>query len=156
MALIDYLTSFGLWNWIFIGIVLFALETVVPGVHFLWFGLAAIIVALLGYALEAAGLGAAFTWPWQLVAFAIIAVNTVFLVKRYARPESAESDVPQLNVRAAQYIGRVVTVEEAIRGGRGKVRVGDTVWGANGEDAPVGTEVRVTGVDGISLVVSNM
>ena len=79
---------------------------------------------------------------------------TVFVARRFARPDSAPSDAPNLNVRGAQYVGRMVTVEEPIRGGRGKVRVGDTVWQAEGADAPAGTRVKVTGVRNTVLVVS--
>jgi membrane protein implicated in regulation of membrane protease activity len=58
-------------------------------------------------------------------------------------------------LRAAQYVGRVVTVEEPIAGGRGKVRVGDTVWSAQGSDAPLGARVRVTGTNGCVLLVEH-
>ena len=58
-------------------------------------------------------------------------------------------------MRGAQYIGRIVIVEEAIRNGRGKVRVGDTIWAAEGEDAATGAKVEVTGVNGTVLVVVN-
>jgi membrane protein implicated in regulation of membrane protease activity len=77
----------------------------------------------------------------------------VFLVRRYARPDATLSDLPDLNVRGAQYIGRTVTVEEPIRSGRGKVRVGDTVWQAEGADSAAGSRVRVTSVNGTVLVV---
>jgi membrane protein implicated in regulation of membrane protease activity len=62
--------------------------------------------------------------------------------------------VPELNIRGSQYVGRTVTVEVAISNGRGKVRVGDTMWTAEGPDTPVGTRVKVTGVNGTVLVVS--
>jgi membrane protein implicated in regulation of membrane protease activity len=44
-------------------------------------------------------------------------------------------------------------VEQAIENGRGKVRVGDTLWSAEGPDAPAGTRVTVTGTRGTVLVV---
>ena len=140
------LSTLGPWNWLILAAALFMLETVVPGVHFLWFGLAAVIVGGLAIA-------TGFGFPWQLVAFALISVATVFWVRRYATPEAARSDLPDLNVRGAQYIGRKVVVEDAIVNGRGKVRVGDTLWGAQGEDAPKGAQVEVTGVNGTMLVV---
>jgi membrane protein implicated in regulation of membrane protease activity len=150
---IDFLIGLGFWNWFFLAILLFALETIIPGVHFLWFGLAAAMVGLLVVLLAGAGVGASFTWPLQLVLFAVISVATVFWVKRYAKPDMSRSDEPDLNVRGAQYIGRRVTVEEAIVSGRGKVRVGDTIWPAQGEDAAKGSLVQVVGVNGTVLVV---
>jgi membrane protein implicated in regulation of membrane protease activity len=44
-------------------------------------------------------------------------------------------------------------VEEAIENGRGKVRVGDSVWQADGPDVPAGSRVKVTGARGTVLVV---
>lgn len=146
MSLVSLFAGFGPWNWFILAVLLFALETVVPGVHFVWFGVAAILVGLLALAIG-------FAWQWQLIAFAVIAVAAVFLVRRYARPDNALSDLPDLNIRGAQYIGRTVTVEEAIRGGRGRVRVGDTLWQAEGEDVAVGERVRVKSANGTVLVV---
>lgn len=88
-----------------------------------------------------------------MITFAIISCISVFLVRRYAAPDVAASDEPELNVRAAQYVGRVVMVEEAIANGRGKVRIGDTLWNAQGSDAAQGTRVKVTGTNGSVLLV---
>lgn len=146
MSIVNLLAPFGAWNWLLLALALFSLEAVVPGVHFIWFGVAAILVGLLG-------LATGFAWQWQLVAFAVLSVATVFVARRYARADSAPSDTPDLNVRGQQYVGRLVTVEEAIRGGRGKVRVGDTLWQAEGADAAAGARVKVMGVRDTILVV---
>jgi inner membrane protein len=148
MRLMDFLASLGAWNWFIVAVILFVLETIVPGVHFIWFGLAAAIVGILGLAVDIA-------WEWQLILFAVVSCITVFMARRFASPSVSRSDEPDLNVRAAQYVGRVVTVEEPIAGGRGKVRVGDTVWSAQGSDAPRGARVRVTGTNGCVLVVEH-
>ena len=140
------LYTLGPWNWFILAVVLFILETMIPGVHFLWFGLAAVVVGFLALVIGVA-------WPWQVLAFGLISVLAVFWVRKYARPDMAISDLPDLNVRGQQYIGRFLVVEEAIECGRGKVRVGDTLWFAEGLDAPVGTNVRVTGARGTVLVV---
>ena len=142
----NLITQFGAWLWFALASLLIVLETLVPGVHFLWFGMAAGVVGVLALVVP-------IDWPWQIIAFALISVASVFWVRRYACADAVDSDEPELNVRAAQYIGRNVEVVDAIRNGRGKVRIGDTVWVAEGEDVPQGTEVRVTGVNGTVLVV---
>ena len=124
-SLVSFLAGFGAWNWFILGAVLFTLETFLPGVHFLWFGIAAILVGALA-------LSTGVTWPWQVIAFAVLAVATVFWVRRYVRPDMAVSDLPDLNARGQQYVGRSLLVEQAIQNGRGKVRVGDTLWQAEG------------------------
>ncbi len=143
------IAQFGPWLWFALAVILLLLESIVPGVHFIWFGLSAAIVGIIALAIPIA-------WEWQLIAFALVALATVFWVKQKSREESSKSDVPDLNVRGAQYIGRIVSIEDAIVNGRGKVRIGDTVWIAEGEDDPKGTRVKVTGVDGTVLVVSRI
>ncbi len=77
----------------------------------------------------------------------------MFWVRKYARPDVAISDLPDLNERGHQYIGRSLVVEQAIQNGRGKVRVGDGIWAVEGPDAPAGARVTVVGAKGPVLVV---
>jgi inner membrane protein len=145
-GLLAYFVGFGVWNWFILAVLLFVLEFALPGVHSLWFGMAAVVVGLLA-------LATGLTWPYQVIAFGIIAVLTVFAVRRYVRPDVSKSDLPDLNERALQYVGRSLVVEAAIENGRGKVRVGDSVWQAEGPDVPAGSRVKVTGARGTVLVV---
>jgi membrane protein implicated in regulation of membrane protease activity len=140
------LYSLGPWNWFILAVILLTLETMIPGVHFLWFGLAAVIIGFLGVT-------TGIVWQWQVLAFAVLSVAAVFWVRKYARPDIAISDQPDLNVRGQQYIGRSLVVEQAIQNGRGKVRLGDTLWAVEGPDTPAGSRVTVTGAKGTVLVV---
>jgi inner membrane protein len=144
--LLAQLYSLGAWNWLIVAVVLLILETVIPGVHFLWFGIAAALIGVLA-------LSTGIVWQWQVLAFVLLSVAVVFWVKRFVRPDVAISDLPDLNVRGQQYVGRSLVVEQAIENGRGRVRVGDTLWSAEGPDAPAGTRVTVTGARGTVLVV---
>jgi membrane protein implicated in regulation of membrane protease activity len=144
--LTELLLSLGAWNWLIAAVVLLILETIVPGVHFLWFGIAAAVVGALAFA-------TGVVWQWQVLAFVLLSVAALFWVKRFARPDLAISDLPDLNVRGQQYVGRSLVVEQAIENGRGRVRVGDTLWSAEGPDAPAGARVTVTGARGTVLVV---
>lgn len=144
--LLALLYGLGAWNWLILALVLLILETIIPGVHLLWFGIAAAVIGALA-------LSTGIVWQWQVLAFVLLSVAVVFWVKRFARPDVAISDLPDLNVRGQQYVGRAVVVEQAIENGRGRVRVGDTLWSAEGPDAPAGTRVTVTGARGTVLVV---
>jgi membrane protein implicated in regulation of membrane protease activity len=144
---IDFLWNLGGWNWFILAVVMLLLESMIPGIHFMWFGMAAV-------ALGAITLFVPMSVPLQLVLFALIAIAMILLARRFWAPQTIKTDVPELNIRGHQYVGRTVTVEEAISNGRGKVRVGDTLWTAEGPDTPVGTKVKVTGVNGTVLVVS--
>jgi membrane protein implicated in regulation of membrane protease activity len=93
-------------------------------------------------------------FEYQLLVFALFAVVSVGLSRVYLRQRPIETDDPTLNRRAEQYVGRTFTLEEPIRNGRGKVRVGDSTWVVEGrQDLPAGGQVRVTGVHGVTLVV---
>jgi len=140
--------SLGPWIWFYLVVVLFLLDMIVPGVHFLWFRIAAVATGLLALATGVA-------WQWQIVAFGASSVAAALWVRRYARPDFVKSDVPDLNARSRQYIGRAFVVAEAIECGRGKVRVGDTLWAAEGPDTPVGTSVTVTDARGTTLLVEH-
>ena len=142
----DFLLNLGPWSWFIVAVAMLALETVVPGVHFMWFGVAALIIGAIALLVP-------LPIAVQLIAFAVIALATILLVRRLWGPETLHTDQPDLNVRAHQYVGRTVTVEEPITSGRGKVRVGDTVWTAEGPDTASGAKVKVTGVNGTVLVV---
>lgn len=148
-AISSLIEHFGPWLWFALAVALLVMESIIPGVHFVWFGLSALIVGVIA-------LSTGLTWEWQLIAFALIAMAAVFWVRNKSREESANPDVRDLNVRGAQYIGRIVVIEDAIVNGRGKVRVGDTVWVAEGEDGPKGANVKVTGTDGTVLVVTRV
>ncbi len=153
--MMELIAPLGPWNWVILAVALFVLETIIPGIHFLWFGLAAmlLVLALLALMQDAPDLVVAFGWQWQVIVFALLAVSTVFFVRRYAA-DPGVSDLPNLNVRGNQYVGSVVTVAEAIQNGRGKVRISDTLWQAQGEDAPVGARVRITAVNGTVMIVA--
>lgn len=144
--MIAFLSGLGPWNWLIFALILYALEAIVPGVNLVWFGTAALVVGMLVFA-------TGITWPWQLVIFAAISICTAFAVRKFARSRTHVSDVPDLNVRGHQYIGREFVVAEAIKGGRGRIRVGDTLWQAEGEDLPAGTRVRVKSVNDAVLMV---
>ncbi len=148
-ALFDYLIGLGAWNWLVLSVALFILETLVPGVHFVWFGVAATAVGVMALSVDIA-------WQWQLVLFGVIALSSVLFFRRYARPAQAPSEQPDLNIRGRYYIGRIVSIEEAIVSGRGRARVGDSLWSVEGPDMPAGARAKVVGMNGTVLVVEEI
>ncbi|MBZ9655835.1 NfeD family protein [Phyllobacterium lublinensis] len=140
----------GPWNWIVLGLVLMIFEVAAPGIFFLWFGIAALIVGALAILLgEALGMG----WQIQVVLFLVLSVISVLVGRRLMGATDVVSDEPLLNRRGEQLIGQVVTLEEATVNGRGRARVGDSLWRVTGPDLSAGTRVRITGIDHGTLVV---
>ena len=96
----------------------------------------------------------ALDWRYQLILFAVLSVISVAAGRWWLRRHPMRSDQPALNRRGEQYVGRVFTLEAPIVNGVGKIRVDDTTWKIEGADCPAGTQVRVTGVDGVILRVA--
>jgi len=140
----------GPWNWMALGFVLLALEILLPGVFLLWIGIAALLVGTLSLQLWDM---AFWSWQIQVVVFLILALLSAYLGSRIQAARRDESDQPLLNRRGEQMIGRVATLTEPIRDGRGRIKLDDTMWRVSGPDMPAGARVRVTAVADLELVV---
>ena len=95
--------------------------------------------------------GAPIGWAWRVGGIALLVAD---LVVDHTWSRGIRSSEPDLNRRAHQFVGQLVTVVEAIpREGRGSVRAADTVWAAEGAEAASGARVRITGCKGTVLTV---
>lgn len=148
-SIFDFLASMGPWNWFILALVLFMLETVVPGVHFIWFGVAAVIIGAVASYID-------IPLQWQLISFGALALSSVTLFLLYTRLWPGAADQNVLNDRGSYYVGRVLEIEEAIVGGRGRARVADGLWSVEGPDMPAGVKVRIVGVKGTALLVEEI
>jgi membrane protein implicated in regulation of membrane protease activity len=135
--------------WLAIGLALAAAEMAVPGVFLIWLAGAAIITGLIAW-VAPVGL------PLQIVIFAALAIIAVFAGRRYLRANPVQSADPMLNDRGGQLVGQQVIVTHAIDGGTGRVKHGDTEWLAKGPEAERGTRMRVSGHEGVILVVEHL
>lgn len=134
------------WLWIGAGLVLAALEMVVPGVYLIWLAIAAIVTGVLVLAGEP-------SLPIQIVSFVSLSLIFAFSAKRWLRDKGIESSDPLMNNRAGRLVGQTATVTQAIAHGEGRVRIADGEWLASGPDCPAGTRVRIAGVSGACLTV---
>lgn len=139
--------SFKFAFWAIGALVLFAAEAMAPGAFMLWFGFAAVAMAIV--VLVAPGLG----WLAQAVLFSVLALISVAVYRKWFRGKGRQSDKPLLNRRAEQLVGTVAVLDQATAGGRGRVKIDDAFWTVEGPDLPVGTRVRVVAVDGMTLKV---
>lgn len=135
------------WLWLTVGVLLAVIEVFAPGFFFLWLGIGAVLTAAIGW------LAPALPWQAQFLAFAALALLSVLGWFAWRRRVAASAPLSRLNRRAAQQLGAVGPLVEALQGGRGRVRLGDTTWPVIGPDLPVGTRVRVARVDNDRLVV---
>jgi hypothetical protein len=140
-SLLDFARGLQWWHWWIAAAVLAVFETFIPGAVAIWFAAAAVVIG-------AVLLVVPIPWQLQLILFGALGVAAIFIYRRYRGVQDLASDQPLLNQRASQYVGQTFTLTEALSGGNGKIRVGDSVWLVKGADLPEGARVRVIGVRG--------
>ena len=133
--------------WGGLALVLIAAETFAPGVFMLWLGLAAAVVFVLLLVFpDLPPIG-------QAIAFVALGFAAIVVYVRFFRHKELPSDQPLLNRRGQQLVGQVFVLDQAIVDGRGRLKIGDAFWTAEGEDLPQGTRVRVVSANNMSLQV---
>jgi membrane protein implicated in regulation of membrane protease activity len=145
--MMDFIATLGPWKWIILGAILLGLELAAPGAFMMWLGLSAILVGVLSF------LWSDLSWQWQGVAFAVFAVASIPLWRRFAHNVEPAEERPFLNRRTEEMVGKTFTLDKPIVDGAGTIRVGDTVWRVSGPDCGAGSRVRIARVDGANLVV---
>ena len=136
------------WHWFILAAIFAGIEMLTPGFFFIWLGGAALLLGLI--TLVISGMG----WELQLILFAVFAAASVFGWYKFGRKVTIATDDATLNRRGESLVGRTGALVEPIVNGRGRVKIDDSVWSAEGdEDAPIGAKVLVTGVHGAVLTV---
>jgi membrane protein implicated in regulation of membrane protease activity len=134
--------------WAAFALLLFAAEALAPGAFMLWLGLAAAAVFLI-VLLSPVNVPVLV----QAAAFVLLGFASIQAYRKWFRGRERQSDQPALNRRTAALVGRVVPLERAIVGGRGRVQIADAFWEVAGPDLPAGAEVRIVGGDAMTLQV---
>lgn len=107
----------------------------------------------------AAGLVAIAAWlgldslSLQILLFGALSAG-ITLVWYRRRPKALTPEAPRVNVGRSRWVGREFVLPDGLVGGRARVALDDTTWSVTGPDLPPGTRVRVTWVDGTTLVVA--
>ena len=142
--ILHWINELGGWSWIIFGLALLCLEILAPGILFLWFGAAALIIGLITLLVWGPG---AEIWVWQVqvIGFLVLSLVLAYAGRSWLARNEVTTDQPLLNDRIAQLVGRTATLEQPISNGVGQLRLGDTLWRVQGPDLPAGTQVRVLG-----------
>ncbi|EIJ41916.1 membrane protein implicated in regulation of membrane protease activity [Beggiatoa alba B18LD] len=135
------------WYWWIFAIVLGILEVLAPTAVFIWSAIAAVMMGIVVLFIPYIGI------EIQLIAFSVLSILSVWLGRSFLVKYPTQTDKPLLNQRGSEYVGRVFSVIEPISDGVGKVRIGDSYWRVEGADCPVGTKVKVIGIEGVKLRV---
>lgn len=146
MEVMGFLAEYGAWSWIVAGLILLALELVVPGGYLVWTGVAGILTGLITLVQQP-------PWPVQWLTFGILSLVSIVAWIRISRNRQEESDRPLLNERTQQFVGQEAVLDQPLINGFGRMALGDTVWRVSGPDLPAGQRVRIVGANGNVLRV---
>ena len=138
--------SYPYWVWLIGGLVLCALETIVPGAFLIWIGAAGLLVGAID-----------FFYPMPFEAQSLVFAGSAAVLALVGRrvygsvAGVASSPTPS---RAGALVGREFFLDSPIERGFGRIRVGDSVWRVAGPDLPAGDKVRVVAAEnGVDLRV---
>lgn len=136
------------WFWLTLGGLLLAAEMLGTSGYLLWSGIAAVLVGLVEWL-------APFSWTAQGSLFALLTLVCVYLWYRWMRHRERHQQPNSLNQRGNQLIGTHLTLDAPLINGIGHVKLGDSSWRVQADqDLPAGTQVIVTGVEGITLHIT--
>lgn len=136
------------WLWAILAAVLGLAEMHAPGSYLIWIALGAAVTA----AVDAAyGLSITAQLITMIAASSLSCFVGYFVYRQIGR---RQPDAAPLNERNAMLVGAHGVVCSDIIHGQGKVRLGDTVWLAEGPDLPSGTAVIVRSARGARVSVA--
>ncbi len=149
--LTDIFAELTAWHWFGSALILVILEVLLGTSFFLlWVAVSAVIVGVILLMVPV------LIWEYQFLIFAGTAVICLIYWRAHFKNNHSTSDQPNLNRRNEQYVGRVVTLGEPLVNGRGRIQIDDSYWRVEGPDLPVGTAVKIVGVDGVVLRIEKL
>ena len=142
-------------KWLTAGVILAIFELIVPGTYLIWFGFAALVLALITQMMPDLGI------MWQLIWLSVFSVLFAFIGWKVYGWTIFKAVVPEkyrdLNNPIAQLTGKEVKVA-SVKDDKIQITVGDTVWPAV-SDEPVkpGDRVVIVGSDNnVELKIKKM
>ena len=153
MELFSFLDGASPWWWIALGLGLGAVEIMTFSFFLIWPGLAAIAVGALMW------VAPGMSGTMQLLMFAGLSIVLTLMGRWLVLTRKPTSELPGLNNRASQLVGRTAIVLDGFHaGGSGNVEVDGVRWRGRlteGADVPApGSVLQVSGADGMTLVLS--
>ncbi|MCR1836356.1 NfeD family protein [Rodentibacter caecimuris] len=147
----EWLTSWSLWHWLVLGFVLLIAEVIIPGVFLLWWGLAALVTALVQFIFPN------FALTGLAIFYAVLACILSVIWWRYQyNKDNRDQAQSTLNQRDHAMLGKQGTVREIAANGIGRGAFDDTTWRIQGERLMVNELVKVVRVEGITLIVEKV
>lgn len=125
------------WLWFALATLLLALEAFFGSFMFLAVSVAALAVGALNHLFPYVGLEV------QVLFFVVLASGLVWVTRSYLKEREKKFHKLQDVLEHQSYVGREFALISPISDGHSSLNIDGMVWDVRGEDAPVGTKVRV-------------
>ncbi|MGH8372605.1 MAG: NfeD family protein [Gammaproteobacteria bacterium] len=137
---------------VILGLILAAGELFVPASVFLWAGISLVLTALLWWLAPTLSI-IAIVVIWVILSV-ITVLSARWIIKRTGTGGDRVVSPDTPNEYAAQFVGRRVNLKEDSANGNARININGAEWGVKlpGGDLKAGTEIRITGADGIYLI----
>ena len=153
----ELLANLTVWHWLGLGLVLLVIEMTVGTYDLLWVSVAAFLTAVFKVLPLPE---AATTWQGQLIFFAAAGIVLVIIGRTvFASWRKPSETHPTLNKRSESLVGTTGKAVATFVGGKGRVKIGDTIWSAVADtDQTIhdGMTIQVSGADSTVLKVTPM
>ncbi len=150
VGLFDWIEGLSPWWWVALGIAIGAFEMLTMSFFLIWWGIAAVVMAILLVFLPG------MPGEIQVALFAALSVGLTFLGRSWIlKFGDGAAPVTGLNERSSALVGRQARVVEAAGNG-GKVEVDGIPWRAQSAEGAMpapGSYVEIAGSDGNTLSV---
>lgn len=140
-----------MWLWGVLGLVLLAAEMATGTFYVLWFGVAALIIAILTWLMPSMSVAV------QLFLFSILSIGSLFVWRSYYKKTETHSRVGQAQGEEIGRVGTIIEPVSAMQNGRIQFTqgvMGSREWVAVADEAiEAGKQAVVIAVEGNSLRV---
>lgn len=140
-----------MWMWGAIGLILLAVEMATGTFYVLWFGVAALLLAVITW------LAPNMSQAAQLFLFSVLSIGALFVWRTYYKKTSLNSRVGQAQGEEIGRVGVIIEPVSAMQNGRIQFAqgvMGSREWTAIANEAiEVGTQAIVVAVEGNTLRV---
>ncbi len=135
--------------WFGIGLVLFLLEFIFPGLVLLFFGVGAWITSIAAYIFD-------IDLNSQLILFIISSLITLAALRKFLRKKYIQDGDLANDILEDEYVGKTAVVITAIpAGGKGKVEFKGSSWEAlSDSNIALGDTVKIIDIQSVKLIVT--
>lgn len=142
--------------WLSIAILSFIVEALTAGLTTLWFGVSAVVLALLTAFLDGAIGNTAWFLLFQVVFFVGISALLLFLTKPISKKlvKTGETNALSIVGKRAVVLERINNIE-----GGGQIKLNGNIWTARSDGEEIiekGEAVQVVRIEGVSAIVKIM